>query len=156
MIKSVESLDNKIQLNSLTYDYNCLFEHSKVGIVHIDINKNFIKVNNKFCKMLGFSKDELLKLTFVDITYKDDIKKDLRIHNKTREEGSKSFTLEKRYVKKNGKLVWVEVFVNHVRDEDNNFLYSLAIVTDITKRKRIQDTILEQTKTMQLDRKSVV
>jgi len=155
MEKNVEELENIIArqnrlIEELSRDFSFLFEHSKVGIVHVDKDGKFLKVNNKFCRIVGYPKDEVLNLTFSDITCKADIDKDLKIHNQTKKDKTRSFTLEKRYVKKDGSLVWVEIFINHIEDEDGNFLYTLGLVTDITKRKKIHNTIIEQTKTMQL------
>ena len=139
-------IDDKI-LN----DYNYLFDHAKVGIVYLDESGKFKKVNNKFCEILGYERDELLKLDFAHITYKDDRDKSLHIYNQTRNRKTKNYDIEKRYQRKDCKIVWVEVFINHIVDDDTGeFLYTLGFITDISKRKGIQDTILEQTKRMQL------
>ncbi len=118
--------------------------------VYINTSGNFIEVNSSFCEMLGYSESELLELTFKDITHKNDLEKDLIVYNQSREDGTDSFTLEKKYIKKDGAILWADIFVNHIRDEDGNWIYSIGIVNNITERKKIQDTILEQTKTMQL------
>ena len=130
--------------------YASIFEHAKVGIVFVDHEGSFIDVNNKFCEIAGYSKEELLTLKFADITHKEDINEDLELHQKTIKEGASTFSLEKRYIRKDGSIVWVEIFINHITDKNGNYLHSLTFVNDITKRKKIQDTIFEQTKTMQL------
>jgi len=139
-----------IKFENLEQDYKFLFEHSRVGIIYLDEEGNFFKVNNKFCEILAYTKEELLKSNFSDITYKDDKGKSLVLYNKTQQKENNSYTLEKRYVRKDRKIIWVEIFINHIFDGNGKFLYTLGFVTDISKRKNIQDTILEQTKTMQL------
>ncbi len=142
--------EQKKMIDNLGKHYLSIFEHSRVGIVYINTNGTFIEVNSSFCEMLGYSESELLELTFKDITHKNDLEKDLIVHSNSQKDGSDSFTLEKRYLRKNGAIVWADIFVNHIRDKDDNWIYSIGIVNNITERKKIQDTILEQTKTMQL------
>ncbi|WP_320036356.1 PAS domain S-box protein [Halarcobacter sp.] len=139
-----------IEFDNLEKDYKSLFEHSRVGIIYLDKVGDFTKVNNKFCEIVGYSKEELLKSNFSDITYKDDIDKSLILYNETQQKEDNSYTLEKRYIRKDQKIIWVEIFINHISDDNGKFLYTLGFITDISKRKSIQDTILEQTKTMQL------
>ena len=155
MVDSIENLQNVVEeqkklIANLSRNYLSIFEHSKVGIVFVNKNGTFIDTNKKFSEIVGYSRRELLFLRFADITYEEDLEKDLSIHIKTQEDNTDCFTLEKRYIRKDGKIIWVEIFINHVRDEKGNFLHTLGFVTDISKRKKIQDTILEQTKTMQL------
>jgi len=142
--------EQKKVIDKLSRHYLSIFEHSKVGIIYINTDGQFIEVNSNFCEMLGYSEQELLSLTFKDITHKNDLEKDLVIHNKSQKDGTDSFTLEKRYIRKSGAIVWADIFVNHVRDENGDWIYSVGIINNITERKKIQDTILEQTKTMQL------
>ncbi|QKF81271.1 PAS domain S-box protein [Halarcobacter ebronensis] len=136
--------------NKILNDYNYLFEHAKVGIIYLDSNGKFEKVNNKFCEILGYEEEELLKLDFSEITYDDDKDRSLLIYNQSKNKKVKNYNIEKRYLKKDGRIVWVEVFINHIIDDNGEFLYTLGFITDISKRKGIQDTILEQTKRMQL------
>lgn len=140
----------KKKIDTLEKKYTAISNHSKIGIATIDAEGNFIKVNKKYCEIVDFSETELLSMNFKDITYKDDIKKDLEIHAKTKDKENDSFVMEKRYSKRDGKVVWVDIFVNHIRDENGIVIYSIAMINDITKRKKIQNTILEQTKTMQM------
>lgn len=142
--------EQKKMIDKLGKHYLSIFEHSKVGIVYINTEGTFIEVNKSFCEMLGFTESELQELTFKDITYEKDLEKDLTIHTKSQKDGSDNFTLEKRYVRKDGAIVWADIFVNHIRDKYDKWIYSIGIVNNITDRKKIQDTILEQTKTMQL------
>eukprot|EP01029_Cantina_marsupialis_P025415 TRINITY_DN67307_c0_g1_i1.p1 TRINITY_DN67307_c0_g1~~TRINITY_DN67307_c0_g1_i1.p1 ORF type:complete len:521 (+),score=70.07 TRINITY_DN67307_c0_g1_i1:1090-2652(+) len=138
------------EVNSLTQEYTSLFEHSQVGILYLDEDGHFTKVNKKFCEMLKYESKELLGLTFSDITYKDDKDKYVTVYKDKKEGKAACDNLEKRYVRKDGKVIWIEIFINHVKDNNGNFLYTLGFITNISKRKKIQDTILEQTKRMQL------
>ncbi|WP_072681372.1 sensor histidine kinase [Arcobacter sp. LA11] len=142
--------EQKKVIDKLEKHYLSIFEHSKVGIVYLNTNGSFIEVNKSFCEMLGYSENELLNLSFKDITHKNDLEKDLIIYEESQKDGTDSFTLEKRYIRKNGVILWADIFVNHIRDEQGKWISSVVIINNITERKKIQDTILEQTKTMQL------
>ena len=135
---------------TLEKKYKAISNHSKIGIATIDYEGQFLEVNKRYCEVVGFDEEELLSMNFKDITYRDDIQKDIEIHERTKDKKSDSFNIEKRYTKKDGKVVWVDLFVNHIRNDKGDVIYSIAMINDITKRKKIQNTILEQTKTMQL------
>jgi len=141
--------EQRQEINSLKIDKMSVVSHALVGICYVDSNGVFIEVNKKFCEIVGYTKNELLKLSFKDITHQSDLEKDLEIHNKSKDDGTNNFSLEKRYVKKNGSIISCEIFVNHIKDKNNNFIYTIGFVTDITKRKKIEDTILEEAKSMQ-------
>jgi len=142
--------EQKKMIDKLSKHYLSIFEHSKVGIAYINPDGTFIDVNKRFQQTLGYTEQELLSLNFKEITHKDDLQKGLDLYKNSYTDGSDSFTLEKRYIRKDGKIVWADIFVNHIRDKDGKMIYSIAILNDISKRKKIQDTILDQTKTMQL------
>ncbi|WP_052502576.1 PAS domain-containing sensor histidine kinase [Halarcobacter anaerophilus] len=155
MDESKQNLEDNIikqnkEIDTLNEYYSKLFEHTQVGIICLNPDGSFIKANQTFCNILGYTKEELQKLNFLEITYKDDIDKSVDLYNNVSENKKRSYNLEKRYIRKDGKLIWTEIFVNHITDKKGKFLYTLGVVTDISKRKGIQDTILEQTKTMQL------
>ncbi|PLY07799.1 MAG: hypothetical protein C0625_04330 [Arcobacter sp.] len=151
-IKELQTIvkEQKQLIDKLTKQNVSLFEHSKVGVVYVDNKGYFFEVNKKFCEIVGYDENELLTLNFRDITYEEDIEKDLMQHESSKSDGTNSFTLEKRYLRKNGKIVWCEIFINHIKDEKGKILFTIGLISDISKRKKIQDTILEQTKTMQL------
>jgi PAS domain S-box-containing protein len=143
MIDNVEQLKSVVKkqkevIYNLSKHYQSIFEHSKLGMVYVDTNGLFIDSNKKFCEMLGYDKDELLELTFKDITYYDDLEKDLRLNELTVKDGTDSFSLEKRYITKNKKIIWTDIFVNHIRNENGVWIYSVGIVSDIADRKKIQ------------------
>ena len=137
-------------IRTLNNRYLSIFGHSKVGIAYVDDEGNFLDVNSRYCEILAYEEEELLKMSFQEITHKDDIKKDLRVYEKSKKDGSDSYSLEKRYIKKDGSLLYAEIFVKHQRLSDGTLSYSTIFVTDINKRKKIQDNLIEQTKTAQM------
>jgi len=137
--------EQKSVIDNLGRHYNNLFEGSKLGIAYLNKKGGFIDVNERFCKIFKYEKNELLNLSFQEVTHKDDRFYDIETIN------CLSITnFEKKCVRKDSKLIWIEIFINHISDKNGEYLYSLVFINDISKRKKIQDTILEQTKTMQL------
>src|SRR4029450_1701095 len=86
------------------------FENAAVGIAHRDLPGRFLRVNDKFCSIVGYSREELLQKTFRDVTHPDDLAADLSRHTALVRGEGPSYVLEKRYVRKDSSLVWAQVF----------------------------------------------
>jgi PAS domain S-box-containing protein len=119
-----------------------LFEYSGVGVAQIDSATNmFIRVNAMFCHITGYSKDDLSDMDFIQITHPDDIKKDLEKRKELSKGKINSFSIEKRYIHKNGEFIWVELTVTPLIKSQKGFDYHIAVVKDITKRKEAEEEI---------------
>jgi|GEM_PF-1840313 len=127
---AMESLEQK-QLFENT------FEQAAVGIAHVSPQGNWIKVNQEVCDIVGYSKEEMLRLTFQDITYKDDLDSDLHYVQDMLEKTIDSFTMEKRYIKKDGSLVWINLTVSLVFKDDGQPNYFISVIEDITYKKEL-------------------
>jgi two-component system, sensor histidine kinase and response regulator len=121
------------------------FENAAVGIAHRDLQCRFLRVNDKFCSIVGYSRGELLEMTFQDITHPQDLAAELGLHAPLLRGELPSYALEKRYVRKDGSLVWAQVFASLQRDAAGAPAYDIAIIHDITERKRLEEA-LRQTK----------
>lgn len=130
---------------NLAYEKEVCFEetfnNSSMGMCLVDTNGRIIHTNSAFRKMLGYTESELLSKTYVDITYSDDAKnKSIRECNKI-DTIRRSFQLEKRYVHKNGNIVWVILTVSIIRDKQGNNLYYIAQAQDITDYKTVYNKL---------------
>jgi two-component system, sensor histidine kinase and response regulator len=114
------------------------FENAAVGIVHTDSAGRFLRVNEKFCAIVGYPREELLQRTFQDITHPDDLAASVEPFTALMRDESPAFGLEKRYLRKDGSLVWVEVFVSLQRDAAGKPAYAIAMLQDISERKRLE------------------
>jgi PAS domain S-box-containing protein len=115
-----------------------LIENAAVGIVEVDVDGNYRRVNSKFCEITGYSHDELLQKSYRDITHPDDREVDTGRVQALLSAQSDSFVEEKRYVHKDGESVWVRLNVAAVRDDDGRPLYVITIVQDISDRKNAE------------------
>jgi PAS domain S-box-containing protein len=114
------------------------FENAAVGIVHTDAAGRFLLVNDKFCNIVGYRCDELIQKTFRDITHSDDVAASNEPFMALMRGELPAFGLEKRYVRKDGSLVWVEVFVSLKRDAAGKPAYAIAVLQDISERKQLE------------------
>ena len=116
------------------------FEHAPIGIVLTRLDFKLAKVNQAFCDMLGFSKDELLDVEILSLTHPDDRRltlegRQLATHA---EDGKATHRLEKRYRHKHGHWIWVQVDFSLVRDRSGNPSHFVSQVHDISQRKRAE------------------
>ena len=129
-------------LNEKMLEYVMMFERSVVGKAQADPKTGrFLKVNQAFSDMTGFSPDELCRMTFVDITHPDDRKHDVRGFEPVRAGDTDSWQIEKRCLKKDGSVIWVNVSGNYLRFEDNRPDRTIAVIQDITDRKKMEEDL---------------
>ena len=117
------------------------FENAAVGIAHRDATGRFLRVNEKFCAIVGYSREELLQKTMRDITHPDDLAASIDAFTALWQGESPTFGLEKRYVRKDGSLVWGELFASLQRDAAGKPAYDIGIVNDISERKQLEEEL---------------
>lgn len=129
-------------------DHHELFEQiynqAPIGIALLAPTGQWMKVNPVFCSMVGYTAEELVLLNYKDITHPDDYAEDLIREHELCEGKSKEYRYEKRYIQKNGDILWVSLHVALVRDEiSNEPLYFICHVVDITDRKTTEQKLLQ-------------
>lgn len=121
-----------------SYDnFRLIIEHAPIGIVIIDKNYKWLLINRRFAEITGFSREELQNKTFLDITYKEDIPNNINLYQKLVSGEHDEYVYEKRYVRKDGKIIWVRLTVAGVRFA-GHYEYMIALVQDIDDNKRNQ------------------
>ncbi len=123
--------------------YRSTFDLAAVGIAHVSPNGRWLRVNDKLCKIVGYSQEELLKIKFQDITHPDDLPADLVETEKLRTGALKTFSMEKRYIRKDGSLVWIHLTVSCARDESGELKHFISVIEDITARRRAEEALRE-------------
>jgi len=121
--------------------FRATFEQAAVGIAHVDPNGQFLRLNQKFCDIVGYSQKEMLELTFQDITHPEDLETDLDSFQQLIDGVSESYTIEKRYIRKDGLIVWVSLTVKILRQEDNSPRWFVSVVQDISDRVRAEEEV---------------
>ena len=110
----------------------------------VDSDFKFRKVNPKYCSIIGYSESELLKMTFKDITHPEDLIKDIPSITKLINKKLSAYKTDKRYIRKDGEEIWGALNVTANYDKEGKFLYNLAILEDITGRKRAETELRER------------
>lgn len=122
------------------------FEHAAVGIALLNLESRWIRVNHALCRMTGYSEQELLSKTCLEITHPEDLEAELA-HVKQMLAGDiQTYQMEKRYLHKSGSLVWVLLSVSLLRDRQGVPLHFISQIQDITRRKELECQLLQAQK----------
>lgn len=122
--------------------YNAM-DTAPIGMAIVSLDGKYVEVNQALCQLLGYSKEELLQMTFQQITHPDDVDIDVENAQKLIEGKIRLNQIEKRYIRKNGEIIWVQLIASVLRDTTTNDpLYFIAQVEDITDRKLTEERIL--------------
>jgi PAS domain S-box-containing protein len=121
-----------------------VFDSAAVGIALGDARGGFIRINNYYQKLLGYTLEELRLLNFADLTHPEDLPRELALINELIAQKRSHYQLEKRYIRKDGSHVWVQLTGTALRNSEGDVRYGLAIVEDITERRRLAELALEQ------------
>ena len=119
------------------------FEQAAVGIGHTSIDGYFLRVNQRFCQITGYSETEMLSLNFKDITHPHDLHEDIRQINRLLSGESQGFSRQKRYIRKDGSIIWINLTVSLVHGETGEPKYLIGVIEDISTRK-LAEQALEQ------------
>mgnify|MGYP006424093231 FL=1 len=112
------------------------FGHVAVGVAHVALNGQFLKINKHFCEITGYPEEEIRENTFHNITFPEDISMQNRARKKVLDGENSSYTIEKRYVKKDRSTIWVNLTVTLIRESCGKPKYFISIIDDITQRKK--------------------
>jgi PAS domain S-box-containing protein/diguanylate cyclase (GGDEF)-like protein len=123
--------------------FRSIFEQAAVGMVQTTVDGRFVEVNATMCRFLGYAKDELLAMTFKQLTHPDDLRQNLDLREKLQKGEIDRYTHEKRYVRKDGTEVWGRVTVANVNYASGGAKYTVAVVEDITERRRAEEALLK-------------
>ncbi len=119
--------------------YRSTFELAAVGVAHVSPEGRWLRVNKKLCDIVGYSESELLKLTFQQITHPDDLPADLVETAKIVSGELDTFSMEKRYIRKDGSPVWINLSVAGARDTSGKLKHFISVVEDISERREAHD-----------------
>jgi PAS domain S-box-containing protein len=110
------------------------YESVLAGIAEVDRSGRFVRVNEAFCDIAGFAREDLLSLSIFDITHPDDVERERENFRAQVDGRVDNYHTEKRYVRSDGRIIWVEVTSSTVRDASGAFAYGVRMVQDVTRR----------------------
>ncbi len=119
------------------------FNQAAVGIARIGLDGAWLEVNQRLCDIIGYSKDELMLLTFQDITYPEDLDMDMSQVRDMLSGKIETYSMEKRYFHKSGEAIWANLTVTLVREQDGSPKYFISVIEDINPRKLAESKLIK-------------
>ena len=125
--------------------FRAMFDLSGVGMVQADTPAlRLTRVNQKFCEIVGYSGEELLARTYLDLTHPQDRHRDLKALARVLRGKTDSWSIEKRCVRKDGSAIWVGVNGAVLRDEDGRAVRIMAMFSDLTARQQAEQVLRDK------------
>ncbi|HBA87228.1 MAG TPA: hypothetical protein DCZ75_04345 [Geobacter sp.] len=124
--------------------FRATFEQAAVGMARVATDGRWLQVNQRLCDIVGYTPDELLALTFQEITHPHDLDAGLGSVLQVLAGDMDSYSQEMRFLRRDGSIVWINFTVGSVRDTDGAPAYSISVVEEITKRKRAEEALAEK------------
>ncbi|HEX6509280.1 MAG TPA: EAL domain-containing protein [Chloroflexota bacterium] len=124
--------------------FRAAFDHAPVGIAYTTLDGGWLRINDRLCEIYSRSREELLRLRFQDITYPDDLAADLEQLERLLAHEMESYSMEKRYLRGDGSIVWTTLRVSMVRDNAGVPAFLVAIIEDISDRRMLEERLRHQ------------
>jgi len=121
--------------------FQATFENAAVGIAHVAPDGRWLRVNQALCRILNYPVDELLTKTFQDVTHPGDVAADLVQLERMHEGKINSYDIDKRYLRKDDATIWARLTVSCVRKSDGSIDYFVAVIEDVSARKRAEEQV---------------
>ena len=118
-----------------------IFEHAAMGIAITDLEGRFQQCNPAYCTLLGYSREELHHMYKIDLIHPEDRAANLRQIRRLKERQIPFFEIEDRYIRKDGGVAWVRKFISVLPDSTGKPAYLMALVTDVTDRRRVEEAL---------------
>jgi PAS domain S-box-containing protein len=115
-------------------------EQATAGVARCDTNGRIVFANRTLCKMLGYTESELIGKSVAEVTHRDDLEKSMRLFQHMIQLG-KPFEIEKRYIRKDGSVLWADVSVSAVREPNGKAQSTVAVIVDVTARKKVEQAL---------------
>jgi len=132
------AIEARMRLEAAEARYRAVFDQVAMGAARVAPDGRFLEVNDRFCAIAGYSRAELLQRTFQEITHPDDLDTDVAQAEGLLAGATETYAIEKRYLKKNGGSVWINLTVSLVRTSEGAPDYFVSIIDDISSRKQVE------------------
>jgi PAS domain S-box-containing protein len=122
------------------------FDQSPVGAAIVSLDYRFLRVNEQWCRITGYSEMELVGMSLNDISHPDDLERDLALKQELISGELDAFQMDKRYLNKDNRVIWARLSVCLLKSASGEPLYFLPMMEDITERKRLEQEVLKSQK----------
>jgi PAS domain S-box-containing protein len=128
----------QIQVAEREQLFHASFDHAPVGMAHLGFSGFWLRANQRFCQLTGYSQSELQNLPYHALTHPEDSHLMPETNREQRYGSIPAKPTEKRYIRKDGRVIWVSMTISSVRTPNSHFMYNIVTIEDITERKYIQ------------------
>jgi PAS domain S-box-containing protein len=135
-----EAKQTEVALRESEERFRAMFNQAAVGIALVTLDGRFLQVNPALCEITGYSHEELIQMNFQEISHPDDLEVDMDNARRVLAQEISGYSLEKRYIRKDGSIVWVNLTSSAVWDNQGELKYASGIIEDISERKRVEAT----------------
>jgi len=139
-----EQVEARRELADSEARFRATFENAAVGVALVGTDGSILRANSSFARMLGYTVEELTKKTFQLVTHPDDIASNLTLLDRALVGDAESYSIEKRYLRKDGGIVWASLAVGCVRKANGTIDYFISVIQDITDRKLAEARLAER------------
>lgn len=141
MVDITERKQAEAQVRASQERFHNAFAHTVVGMCLIDLNGQYLEVNQAYCRITGYSAEELARMGFGSFTHPEDLPKNERLMKQMLGGKLPNFVVEKRYLRKSGDIVWVRKSCTLLGDSQGKPAQIIALAEDITERKQAEETL---------------
>jgi PAS domain S-box-containing protein len=138
-LRAAERERDEARLKERDALYEASFDAAAVGIAHTAADGRWLRVNPRFCQITGYSHEEALRLRFQDITHPDDLAEEVAGFRQLVAGEIETYQRQKRYLHKDGHIVWVDLTVSLIYDGDGRPKHFIAVVEDVTERRNDEE-----------------
>lgn len=128
--------------------FRSTFEQAAVGMAHVNLDGRWLRVNQRLCEMVGYPCEELLQKTFQDITHPDDLETDLAYVRQVLTGEIQTYSMEKRYFRKDRSILWINLTVSLVHKADGAPDYFISVIEDICARKTAEQQLQQNSRAL--------
>jgi PAS domain S-box-containing protein len=129
--------------------WRSIFENSAIGIAMVELDGRFVVTNRAYQDLVGYTATELREMKMPDLTHEDDRENAINLLTKLRVGERKEFQIEHRAVSRDRRVLWIRKTMSLIRDAEGSPRYMMALVEDITERKRAEEDLRKQTEVLQ-------
>jgi PAS domain S-box-containing protein len=141
--QAIHTHQTERELQESEVRFRSTFEQAAVGVAHLAPDGQFIRLNQRFAEIVGYSHEQLINLSFQDITHPEDLEVNLEYFKEIFIGDKKNFSLETRYIRGDRSSLWIDLTVSLVKEATGKAKYFIAVIEDISDRKQM-DLVLKQ------------
>ncbi len=141
--EEIVNLQNK-KIEEEEIQLQATFEQNEIGIIYLSKDGNFLRANEKYCEIIGYSEQELLEMNIQDLIKTEEQYQLAEKFDRFNQGEKQNNIVERQQIRKDGTLIWIKGNTTIVNNANGDFLYYITFIEDINEQKMVKDTIFEQ------------